>query len=125
VPLVSQVTVLQILFTPVTMFAAVFYVVAAGLSDAPRWVLGVAVAWMFVGRAIRSISHLQRRPSDLVLLPLVTLVIILVALPLKTYAMITMNKQGWLTRRSDLAGGEAQTEASLSPAGEATAVVST
>jgi len=33
--------------------------------------------------------------------------------------------QGWLTRRSDLAGGEAQTEASLSPAGEATAVVST
>jgi cellulose synthase/poly-beta-1,6-N-acetylglucosamine synthase-like glycosyltransferase len=125
VPLVSQVTVLQILFTPVTMFAAVFYVVAAGLSDAPRWVLGVAVAWLFVGRAIRSISHLQRRPSDLMLLPLVTLVIILVALPLKTYAMITMNKQGWLTRRSDLAGGEAQTEASLSPAGEATAVVST
>src|SRR3954447_20807866 len=125
VPLVSQVTVLQILFTPVTMFAAVFYVVAAGLSDAPRWVLGVAVAWLFIGRAIRSISHLQRRPSDLMLLPLVTLVIVLVALPLKTYALFTMNTQGWLTRRSDLTGGEAQTEASLSPAGEATAVVST
>jgi hyaluronan synthase len=125
VPLVSQVTVLQILFTPVTMFAAVFYVIAAGLTDAPGWVLGVAVAWLFVGRAIRSISHLQRRPSDLMLLPLVTLVIALVALPLKTYALFTMNKQGWLTRRSDLAGAEAQTEASLSPAGEATAVVST
>jgi cellulose synthase/poly-beta-1,6-N-acetylglucosamine synthase-like glycosyltransferase len=124
VPLVSQVTVLQILFTPVTMFAAIFYVVAAGMADAPGWVLGVAVAWLFVGRAIRSVSHLQRRPSDLVLLPLVTLVIALVALPLKTYALLTMNKQGWLTRRSDLTGAEAQTEASLSPAGQATAVVS-
>jgi cellulose synthase/poly-beta-1,6-N-acetylglucosamine synthase-like glycosyltransferase len=125
VPLVSQVTVLQILFTPVTMFAAIFYVIAAGMADAPGWVFGVAVAWLFIGRAIRSVSHLQRRPSDLVLLPLVTLVIILVALPLKTYALFTMNKQGWLTRRSDLAGAEAQTEASLSSAGEATAVVST
>jgi len=125
VPLVSQVTVLQILFTPVTMLAAIFYVVAAGVADAPGWVLSVAVAWLFVGRAIRSVSHLHRRPSDLMLLPLVTLVIAFVAFPLKTYALFTMNKQGWLTRRSDLTGAEAQTEASLAPAGGATAVAST
>ena len=38
----------------------------------------------------------------------------MVALPIKTYALFTMNKQGWLTRRSDLTGGEGQDEASLS-----------
>jgi hyaluronan synthase len=113
VPLVSQITVLQILFTPVTMFAAIFYVVAAGFGEDPGWALALAVAWLFIGRAIRSVSHLRRRPSDIVMLPLVTLVIAMVALPIKTYALLTMNKQGWLTRRADLTGGEGQDEASL------------
>jgi hyaluronan synthase len=113
VPLVSQITVLQILFTPVTMFAAIYYVVVAGASGAGWWGFGLAAAWLFVGRAIRSISHLRRRPSDLLILPLVTLVIAMVALPIKTYALVTMNKQGWLTRRADLTGGEGQDEASL------------
>jgi hyaluronan synthase len=115
VPLVSQVTVLQILFTPVTMFAAVFYVVASGLSDRGWQALALSLTWVLVGRAIRSVSHLRRRPSDLMILPLVALVIAMVALPIKTYALFTMNKQGWLTRRSDLTGGEGQDEASLSP----------
>ncbi|MGY1594792.1 glycosyltransferase [Geodermatophilus sp. SYSU D00708] len=116
VPLVSQVTVLQILFTPVTMFAAVYYVVASGFSDRGWLALALGLAWVFVGRAIRSVSHLRRRPSDLLILPLVALVIAMVALPIKTYALFTMNKQGWLTRRTDLTGGEGQDEASLSPA---------
>jgi cellulose synthase/poly-beta-1,6-N-acetylglucosamine synthase-like glycosyltransferase len=116
VPLVSQVTVLQILLTPVTMFAAVYYVVAAGLSGRGWQALALALTWAVLGRGIRSTSHLRRRPSDTVILPLVALVIALVALPIKTYALVTMNKQGWLTRRADLTGGEGQDEASLSPA---------
>jgi hyaluronan synthase len=56
------------------------------------------------------------------LLPLVTLVIIFVALPIKTIAFFTMNKQGWMTRRKDLMGGEGQDNASLqSGAGSGTA----
>ncbi|MGY1762685.1 glycosyltransferase [Geodermatophilus sp. SYSU D00779] len=116
VPLVSQVTVLQILFTPVTMFAAVYYVVASGFSDRGWQALGLSLAWVLIGRAIRSVSHLRRRPSDLLILPLVAVVIAMVALPIKTYALVTMNKQGWLTRRADLTGGEGQDEASLVPA---------
>jgi cellulose synthase/poly-beta-1,6-N-acetylglucosamine synthase-like glycosyltransferase len=116
VPLVSQVTVLQILFTPVTMFAAVYYVVASGFSDRGWQALTLSLAWVLIGRAIRSVSHLRRRPQDLLILPLVAVVIALVALPIKTYALFTMNKQGWLTRRADLTGGEGQDEASLSPA---------
>ena len=120
VPLVSQVTVLQILFTPVTMFAAVYYVVASGFSDHGWHALGLSLAWVLIGRAIRSMSHLRRRPSDVLMLPLVAVVIAMVALPIKTYALFTMNKQGWLTRRADLTGGEGQTEASLT-SGTATA----
>jgi cellulose synthase/poly-beta-1,6-N-acetylglucosamine synthase-like glycosyltransferase len=116
VPLVSQVTVLQILFTPVTMFAAVYYVAASGFSDRGGQALALSLAWVLIGRAIRSVSHLRRRPSDLLILPLVAVVIAMVALPIKTYALFTMNKQGWLTRRADLTGGEGQDEASLSPA---------
>jgi cellulose synthase/poly-beta-1,6-N-acetylglucosamine synthase-like glycosyltransferase len=116
VPLVSQVTVLQILFTPVTMFAAVYYVVVAGQSSAGTRGLALAGAWLVFGRFLRSLSHLRRRPDDLVLLPLVVLVIALIALPIKTYAFVTMNRQGWLTRRPTLVGGEAQDEASLAPA---------
>jgi hyaluronan synthase len=115
VPLVAQVTVLQILFTPVTMFAAIYYVVVAGLGPAGARGLVLGLAWLLIGRTIRSLSHLRRKPADLVLLPVVVLVIALVALPIKTFALFTMNRQGWLTRWSDLVGGEGQAEASLGP----------
>jgi hyaluronan synthase len=55
----------------------------------------------------------------------VTLVIVLVALPIKTYALVTMNKQGWLTRRADLVGGEGQDESSLTASASAPSVPST
>jgi hyaluronan synthase len=113
VPLVSQLTVLQIIFTPGTMFAAVWYVVSSGFSDRGWQALALSLTWVLLGRAIRSYSHLRRRPADILILPLVAVVIALVALPIKTYALLTMNKQGWLTRRTDLTGGEGQDEASL------------
>jgi hyaluronan synthase len=53
---------------------------------------------------------------------LVALVIAMVALPIKTYALVSMNKQGWLTRRADLTGGEGQDEASLAPSSTRLAV---
>jgi cellulose synthase/poly-beta-1,6-N-acetylglucosamine synthase-like glycosyltransferase len=114
-PFISQLTVFQILFTPVTMFAAVYYVSSAWFSPQRYIALTLGISWMFLGRAIRSISHLRSRPEDLLLLPLVTLLIAFVALPIKTVAFFTMNKQGWLTRRKDLIGGEGQDNASLTP----------
>jgi hyaluronan synthase len=112
-PLISQLTVFQILFTPVTMFATVWFVIAAAWNPQPALALTLGGAWLLIGRAIRSFSHLRRRPADLLILPLVTLVIMMVALPIKTWAFLTMNKQGWLTRRAGLIGGEGQDEASL------------
>ena len=72
-----------------------------------------AVGWLLLGRGIRGFSHLRRHPREIFLLPLVALVVIVIALPVKTYAFLTMNKQGWLTRTEDLTGGEGQDHASV------------
>ena len=113
VPVISQLTVFQILLTPVTMAATVFYLATAAMAPDGSGALAFAVVWFFLGRALRNVAHLRTRPSDLLLLPLVALVITFVALPIKLYAFATMNKQGWLTRSADQIGGEGQDAASL------------
>ena len=118
VPLISQLTVFQILFTPITMFATVWYLVAAFFAPEGLLAIVLGVAWLLVGRAVRSFSHLRQQPADILILPLVTLVIMFVALPIKTWALFTMNKQGWLTRKAGMIGGEGQDEASLATSGE-------
>jgi hyaluronan synthase len=112
VPFVSKVTVLQILLTPVTMGLTIVYLLFSRLEPTSYGV-AVAAAWVLVGRGIRSYSHLRRRPGDIVLLPFYAVIVIMVALPIKAYALLTMNKQGWLTRTSDSHGGEAQSAATL------------
>ena len=114
VPFVTKVTVLQILLTPVTMGLTLFDLTLqpAG-SHAPglrrRRVLAA-------DRARRpGISHLRRHPKDLLILPVLALTVILVALPIKVYAFVTMNKQGWLTRHADQTGGDGQDAQSLLP----------
>jgi cellulose synthase/poly-beta-1,6-N-acetylglucosamine synthase-like glycosyltransferase len=111
-PFICQLSVLQIIFTPLTMGFAVTYL-AIWVLHPQQYVAVVAVAWLLLGRAVRGISHLRQRPGDIYLLPLVAIMTIIVALPVKTYAFLTMNTHGWLTRRSDLIGGEAQSAASL------------
>jgi N-acetylglucosaminyltransferase len=68
---------------------------------------------MTIARGIRGISHLRRHPGEILLLPLIAITVILIALPIKLYAFVTMNKQGWLTRSEDTIGGEGQDAASL------------
>lgn len=112
VPFVTKVTVLQILLTPVTMGITIGYLVFSRLEPT-QTSIALAATWLLVGRGIRGISHLRRHPADLLLLPVFTLVVIVVALPIKLYAFLTMNKQGWLTRTADSIGGEGQTHATL------------
>ncbi|MBT2594543.1 glycosyltransferase [Arthrobacter sp. ISL-72] len=112
VPFVTKITVLQILLTPVTMGVSLVYLLFSRLELTPLGV-GLAVGWLLLGRGVRGISHLVRYPRDIVLLPLLAIVVITVALPIKVYAFITMNKQGWLTRLDTTTGGEGQTAQSL------------
>jgi cellulose synthase/poly-beta-1,6-N-acetylglucosamine synthase-like glycosyltransferase len=111
-PFICQLSVLQIIFTPLTMGFAVTYL-GIWVLHPQLYVAVIAVAWLLAGRTLRGISHLRRNPGDLWLLPLVAVMTIIVALPVKTYALVTMNSHGWLTRRADLIGGEAQSAASL------------
>jgi hyaluronan synthase len=115
VPLVTKVTVLQILLTPVTMGMALGYLLLSRLDMTPRGIVMV-LFWLLIGRGIRGYSHLRRHPQEILLLPVLALVVILISLPIKLYAFVTMNRQGWLTRSSDLIGGEGQSAATLTEA---------
>jgi hyaluronan synthase len=111
-PFICQLSVLQVTLTPLTMGFAMTYL-AIWVLHPDVYISVIAVVWLLLGRAIRGISHLMQRPGDIWLLPLVALMTIVVALPVKTYAFLTMNTHGWLTRRDDLIGGEAQSAISL------------
>ncbi|HEX2772798.1 MAG TPA: glycosyltransferase family 2 protein [Micromonosporaceae bacterium] len=111
-PFVTKVTVLQILLTPLTMGLTLSYLVASRLEPTTRGV-AVALAWLVVGRGIRGYSHLRRHPGEVLLLPLVAVVVVAISLPIKLYAFLTMNRQGWLTRSADRVGGEGQTVTTL------------
>jgi cellulose synthase/poly-beta-1,6-N-acetylglucosamine synthase-like glycosyltransferase len=111
-PFICQLSVLQIVLTPLTMGFAMWYLGQWLLHPGPI-IPAIAIAWLLLGRCLRGISHLRQRPGDIWVLPLVALMTIIVALPVKTYAFLTMNVHGWLTRSSDQVGGEAQSAASL------------
>jgi N-acetylglucosaminyltransferase len=112
VPFVTKVTVLQILLTPVTMGFTIGYLLLGRLEFSTIGITIVA-AWLLLGRGVRGFSHLRRHPGEILLLPLVALVVIFIALPIKLYAFITMNRQGWLTRHADSVGGDGQTASTL------------
>jgi len=111
-PFICQLSVLQVMLTPLTMGLAMTYLVGWLLHPGPAVPL-IAIGWLLLGRTVRGVSHLRQRPGDIWVLPLVAVMTIVVALPVKTYAFLTMNVHGWLTRSADQIGGEAQTAASL------------
>jgi hyaluronan synthase len=114
VPMVTKITVLQILLTPVTMGMALAYLLFSRIDlGLALHSIGLTLIWLLLGRGIRGYSHLRRHPQELLIVPLTALVVILIALPIKLYAFFTMNKQGWLTRSADSIGGEGQSAATL------------
>ena len=111
-PLITKITVMQIMLTPLSMLAAVATALWAGLHQ--QWdLMALAVVIMVAGRGIRSLSHLREHPGDLLQLPMATLIVVWTALPIKLWAALTMGRQGWLTRVHERVHAEAQTEASL------------
>ncbi len=115
-PLITQLTVLQFMFTPLTMGIALTYLIR-WIGHPGQYVATIALAWLLFGRGLRGLSHLRNRPADLFVLPLVALLTVVIAMPVKSFAILTMNRQGWLTRHSNLIGGEAQGAASVAKGG--------
>jgi N-acetylglucosaminyltransferase len=111
-PIISRITVLQILLTPVTMGVTITYLCLNRLNGTEISYL-LAAAWLLTGRGLRGYSHLRRHPQEILLLPLTALVVVAISLPIKLYAFFTMNKQGWLTRSEDSVGGDGQSSSTL------------
>jgi hyaluronan synthase len=97
--LLTQITVLQNLLTPLTMASAVWYSLQWSLRGGLTGTL-LVLLWICIGRALRGFSHLLEHPEDVLLTPVMALVYVAMALPLKVWALMTMNRQGWLTRTS-------------------------
>ena len=110
--MISRITVLQILLTPVTMGITISFLVFNRL-DGTTGAYVLAAIWLLAGRGVRAYSHLRRHPGEILLLPLVALVVVMISLPIKLYAFVTMNKQGWLTRTEDSFGGDGQSAGTL------------
>lgn len=96
-PLLTQITVLQILLTPLTMAWAVWYAVQWSVRGGLTGTL-LVLLWACLGRALRGFSHLLENPQDIVLIPVMVAVTVVMALPIKLWALVTMNRHGWLTR---------------------------
>ncbi len=111
-PFITQLTVLQILLTPLTMGVSLVYLYFGARHLAPPFI-GAVIVWVFIGRAIRGLSHLREHPNDIVILPVVVVMVMVIALPLKVISILTMRRSGWMTRHSDTTGGEGQDNASL------------
>src|SRR5690606_37486146 len=63
-----------------------------------HWVIaGLLGAWWVVSRSAKNLPHLERRPSDILLMPVFILISFGMAL-VKIYALLTMRKQLWSTR---------------------------
>ncbi|MSU51354.1 MAG: glycosyltransferase [Opitutus sp.] len=63
------------------------------------------IAWWHVSRAIKIFLHLRRRPEDAWLLPLFIGITFWLS-AVKLYALCTLNRQGWLTRRVTMVDGQ-------------------
>jgi hyaluronan synthase len=106
-PFLTQVTVVQIMLTPLTMGVALVYLGRAFAGHAMAAAFAY-MGWLMLGRAVRGISHLREHPGDLLMIPFMSLITVLLAVPVKIYAFFTMNRQGWFTRgdRFDTPAGQ-------------------
>ena len=98
--LITQVTVLQILLTPFTMASAVWYG-ALWIRRGGTVGMLLVLLWACIARALRGFSHLREHPADLLITPVMVAVVMSIALPVKAWAFLSMNRQGWLTRTDE------------------------
>jgi hyaluronan synthase len=117
-PVITSVSVIQNLLGPFTLALATgLFFFALARSE---WALAfVTASWLIIGRALKGIGHLVREPASMAFLPLIALVFIVIMIPVKFYALVTMNRQGWITRDADspvAAGQHGDTLALAGPA---------
>lgn len=113
-PLLTPVSVVQNLIGPFTLLVPVALAVRAVLTG--NFVLaGAAAGWLVIGRGVKGFRHLLPSPRNTLLLPFMTLLSVFVIVPIKLWALLTLNKQGWVTRVHGEAVAEGQGRETLAP----------
>ena len=85
------------------LVSPIYMTVAAVRQD---WaVCGILGGWWVVSRSAKLLPHLQRRPRDFLLMPVVILVSFSMAV-VKIYALLTVRRQRWGTRDVAVIDGE-------------------
>ena len=77
----------------------------------------VTTAGLLDSQSINCVGHLVREPTAIIDQPVVSLVVVVVIIPNKFYALFTLNKQGWITRKQDdaVASGQGHETLDLPP----------
>lgn len=96
-PVITSVSVLQNLLGPFTLTLVVGLLIA-GIVQGEWVIVLITTVWLLIGRSIKGIGHLVREPRTIFYLPLITLIFVGVMIPIKIYALVTLNRQGWITR---------------------------
>jgi cellulose synthase/poly-beta-1,6-N-acetylglucosamine synthase-like glycosyltransferase len=113
-PLLTPISVVQNLIGPFTLLVPVALALRALLTG--NFVLAGAVAgWLVIGRGVKGFRHLLASPRSTLLLPFMTLLSVFVIVPIKLWALLTLNRQGWVTRVHGEAVAEGQGRDTLAP----------
>lgn len=111
-PLITRVSVLQGLIAPFSLLIG-FVFTGLAIERGDLVAVAVWVVWITTGRGIRAIDHLRQTPRNVVLLPLMTVIVLFAMTAVRLYTLLTLNQQGWITRRQDQNVAEGQSAGSL------------
>jgi hyaluronan synthase len=84
------------------------------------WAIAAVLAlWWLVSRSAKMLPHLERRPSHLVTLMPVFILLSFAMAVVKIYALATIRRQRWLTRDVEVSANSKEIVRTLAPAGRA------
>lgn len=81
---------------PFTLLLGPFALLMAILFQQYQIAIAI-VTWWLLSRTIKIYSHLKEKPLDILIVPIFIVFTFVIAV-LKIYALVTINKQGWITR---------------------------
>lgn len=84
------------LVSPVTLLIGLSYFIVSLYFG--HWQIALIIAtWWMISRIIKIFPHLREKPADILILPAYIITTFIIA-TIKIYALITIDKQGWITR---------------------------
>jgi hyaluronan synthase len=82
--------------SPITLLLGLSYAIVSVYLG--HWQVALIISlWWIISRFIKIFPHLRERPADIFILPFYIISSFVVAL-IKVYALVTIDKQGWITR---------------------------